>query len=158
MAFSQCCSASVVLAELLAGPAAARALREAGLTTYLDIMRLCPDKAAQARVAECLPPVFDSEGVCTDAARVAAHVIALIETSPSDLELATGLRIVDRMTTWPKAALRCCLLHHFLFSVCFLVEYEENNLVMYSFSTAFCASTQPYLIFYFYFFICCARG
>ena len=65
------------------------------------------DSSVQERIARALPGVFDDENVCNDIANsgVVSHIIALVETSSSTLELATGLRIMDQLTRHLKGTI-----------------------------------------------------
>ena len=54
------------------------------------------------------PQAFDQEDVCLSIASsgVVSHLVALVDTAPSPLELATALRIIFRLVTRPKAAIK----------------------------------------------------
>jgi hypothetical protein len=60
-----------------------------------------------------LPRAFDDADVCHDVAGsgLLSHVVALLETSPSQVEVQTGLRIIDRLLRCPKPTERCACMH-----------------------------------------------
>jgi len=63
------------------------------------------DAEVKAVIADALPRAFDTEGVCLQVcqAGVVSHVIALVDTAPSDLELQTALDVLTKIIQWPSA-------------------------------------------------------
>ena len=82
-------------------------VEQAGLAVLLEVLRLSRDPLLQRAIAAALPDAFDDLEACESVARaggVVAHLVALVDTCPSNLELSTALRIIRKLAAHERAA------------------------------------------------------
>eukprot|EP00050_Salpingoeca_kvevrii_P001766 m.178832 g.178832 ORF g.178832 m.178832 type:complete len:1308 (-) comp10451_c0_seq2:110-4033(-) len=91
---------------LLVEPCVPYVLEDVGLVVILDVLQSTEDAAFHRLVAEVLPHAFASEEASTRLATsgVISHLVALVDTSTSSVELQLALDILSELVKYKKSA------------------------------------------------------